>query len=52
MEAEFNTIDLIPQDPANAHVLKDYSQSRDAELTAVDCFDGEKAIQGFTETLV
>ena len=36
-------VDLIPQDPANAHVLKDYSQSRDAELTAVNCFDREKS---------
>jgi hypothetical protein len=36
LEAEFDTIDLLPQDLLSADVLREGSQSRDAELKAVD----------------
>jgi hypothetical protein len=36
LEAEFDAIDLLPQDLVSADVLREGSQSRDAELRAVD----------------
>ncbi|KIK05825.1 hypothetical protein K443DRAFT_327403, partial [Laccaria amethystina LaAM-08-1] len=36
LEAEFDTVDLLPQGLVSADVLREYSQSRDAELGAVD----------------
>jgi hypothetical protein len=45
LEAEFDTVDLLPQDLVNADVLRECSQSRDAER-AVDGFDGGQSIQG------
>ena len=40
MEAEFNTIDLFPQDLVGTDILRECSQSRDAELREVNSFDG------------
>ena len=39
LEAEFNTIDLFPQDLVGRDILRECSQSRDAELREVDSFD-------------
>ncbi|KIK05867.1 hypothetical protein K443DRAFT_328398 [Laccaria amethystina LaAM-08-1] len=34
LDAEFDTVDLLPQDLVNADVLRECSQSRDAERAA------------------
>ena len=46
MAAEFDTIDLFPQDHVSADVSRECSQSRDAELRVVDWFGGGESIQG------
>ena len=36
LEVEVDTLDLLPQDPVSADVLRERSQPKDAELRAVD----------------
>ena len=46
LEADFDTVDLLPQNLVSADVLRESSQSRDSELRAVDRFDGKNLFKG------
>ena len=36
LEAEFDRVDLLPQDLVSAYILRECSESRDVELREVD----------------
>ena len=46
LEAEFDKVDLLPQDLVDADVLRECSQLRGVELRALDRIDGGESIQG------